>query len=47
MVEGRLRKFYEDVVLLEQTFALDEKKKVQVLFFFSVELCKNDGTFSP
>lgn len=28
MVEGRLRKFYEDVVLLEQTWVLDNESKV-------------------
>ncbi|MEI8296111.1 MAG: translation elongation factor Ts [Alphaproteobacteria bacterium] len=28
MVEGRLRKYYEDVVLLEQTFVIDGKTKV-------------------
>ncbi|MFQ5954036.1 MAG: translation elongation factor Ts [Kiloniellales bacterium] len=32
MVEGRLRKFYEQVVLLEQTFVMDQQSKVsQVL----------------
>eukprot|EP00270_Netrium_digitus_P008680 TRINITY_DN2605_c0_g1_i1.p1 TRINITY_DN2605_c0_g1~~TRINITY_DN2605_c0_g1_i1.p1 ORF type:complete len:155 (+),score=72.00 TRINITY_DN2605_c0_g1_i1:449-913(+) len=29
MVEGRLRKFYEDVVLMEQKFYVDEGKTVQ------------------
>ncbi len=28
MVEGRLRKFYEEIVLLEQTFVIDTDKKV-------------------
>jgi elongation factor Ts len=28
MVEGRLRKFYEDVVLLEQVYVIDTEKKV-------------------
>jgi elongation factor Ts len=28
MVEGRLRKFYEEVVLLEQTFVIDGERKV-------------------
>jgi elongation factor Ts len=28
MVEGRLRKFYQDVVLLEQTFVIDGETKV-------------------
>jgi elongation factor Ts len=29
MVEGRLRKFYEEVVLLEQTWVIDGESKVQ------------------
>jgi len=29
MVEGRLRKFYEEVVLNEQVFVIDTDKKVQ------------------
>ncbi|MDR2417072.1 MAG: translation elongation factor Ts [Holosporales bacterium] len=29
MVEGRLRKFYEDVVLLEQPFVMDNNRKVK------------------
>ena len=29
MVEGRLRKFYEEVVLLEQAFVMDPDKKVK------------------
>jgi elongation factor Ts len=28
MVEGRLRKFYEEVVLLEQVFVMDTEKKI-------------------
>jgi elongation factor Ts len=28
MVEGRLRKFYEEVVLLEQTFVIDNETKI-------------------
>ena len=28
MVEGRLRKFYEEVVLLEQVFVMDTGKKI-------------------
>ena len=28
MVEGRLRKFYEEVVLLEQVFVIDGKTRV-------------------
>jgi elongation factor Ts len=29
MVEGRLRKFYEDVCLLDQTFVIDGENKVR------------------
>ena len=29
MVEGRLRKFYEEVVLLEQTYVIDGESKVR------------------
>ena len=28
MVEGRLRKFYEDVCLLDQTFVIDGERRV-------------------
>ena len=28
MVEGRLRKFYEEVVLLEQVFVIDDERRV-------------------
>ena len=31
MVEGRLRKFYEEVALLEQTFVIDGESKVQAV----------------
>ena len=31
MVEGRIRKFYEEVVLLEQTFVMDSKIKIKDL----------------
>ena len=31
MVEGRMRKFYEEIVLLEQTSIMDDKKKVKDL----------------
>lgn len=31
MVEGRIRKYYEEVVLLEQTFVIDGKKKISEL----------------
>ncbi|HJT05529.1 MAG TPA: elongation factor Ts, partial [Stellaceae bacterium] len=29
MVEGRLRKFYEDVVLLEQPYVRDEESRIK------------------
>ncbi len=29
MIEGRIRKFYEEVVLLEQLFVMDDKKKIK------------------
>ncbi len=39
MVEGRLKKFYQQVVLLEQTFVMDEKSNIsQVLAAASEEL---------
>ena len=39
MVEGRIRKFCEDVVLLEQTFVIDGKSKIKdVLKHYSTEL---------
>jgi len=31
MVEGRLRKFYEEVVLLEQTYVIDGESKVKAV----------------
>jgi elongation factor Ts len=31
MVEGRLRKYYEDVVLLEQTYVIDGESKVRAV----------------
>jgi len=31
MVEGRLRKYYEEVVLLEQVFVIDTDKKIQAV----------------
>ena len=31
MVEGRLRKFYEEVVLLEQVFVIDGERKVRAV----------------
>lgn len=33
MVEGRLRKFYEEVVLLEQPFIMDTDKKIKDILF--------------
>lgn len=41
MVEGRLRKFYEDVVLLDQRFILDDTKTVQAVV---EEASKRAGT---
>ncbi len=39
MVEGRIRKFCEDVVLLEQTFVIDGKSKIKdVLKQYSIKL---------
>ncbi len=29
MIEGRIRKYYEEVVLLEQAFVMDDKKKIK------------------
>jgi elongation factor Ts len=29
MVEGRIRKFYEEVVLLEQAFVMDQNRRVK------------------
>ncbi|MBL6664401.1 MAG: elongation factor Ts [Rickettsiales bacterium] len=31
MIEGRIRKYYEEVVLLEQAFVMDDKKKIKDL----------------
>ena len=31
MVEGRLKKFYQEVVLLEQTFVIDNETKVSAV----------------
>jgi elongation factor Ts len=39
MVEGRIRKFYEETVLLEQVYVMDGKKKVaEIVSDFSKEL---------
>lgn len=38
MIEGRIRKYYEEIVLLEQAFVMDDKKKIKdVLSDFSKE----------
>lgn len=34
MVEGRLRKYYEDVVFMEQKFVVNDKLNVKVKSFF-------------
>ena len=31
MIEGRIRKYYEEVVLLEQLFVMDDKMKIKDL----------------
>lgn len=31
MVEGRLRKYFEEVVLMEQKFVVDDSKNIKVL----------------
>ena len=41
MVEGRMRKFYEEVVLLEQSFIMDPDKKVKDII---ADLAKTAGT---
>jgi elongation factor Ts len=39
MMEGRVKKYYEDVVLLEQNFVMDDKIKIKdLLKFFSKEI---------
>ena len=38
MIEGRIRKYYEEVVLLEQVFVMDDKMKIKdVVAAFSKE----------
>ena len=38
MIQGRIRKYYEEVVLLEQNFVMDDKKKIKnVIADFSKE----------
>ncbi|WHQ46910.1 MAG: translation elongation factor Ts [Candidatus Midichloria sp.] len=41
MVEGRMRKFYEEVVLLEQAYAIDNKIKISQLI---ADVAKNVGS---
>lgn len=41
MVEGRLRKFYEEVVLLEQDFVVDNEKKIKDVLS---DFAKDSGT---
>lgn len=42
MIQGRLRKFYEEVVLLEQAFIMDSEKKIKdVLSDFAKEIGKS------
>ena len=41
MVEGRIRKFYEEVVLLEQVYALDNKIKISQMV---ADVAKNVGS---
>jgi len=39
MIQGRIRKYYEEIVLLEQNFVMDDKLKVKdVLQNYSKEL---------
>lgn len=35
IVEGRLRKYYEEVVLMEQKFIVDDTVNVKVKIYFS------------
>ncbi len=41
MVEGRIRKYYEEVVLMEQFFVMDDKIKIKDLLN---NFSKNNGT---
>ena len=43
MIEGRLRKYYEEVVLIEQPFVMDDKLKIKDLLS---EFSKNNGLTS-
>ncbi len=42
MVEGRIRKFYEEVVLLEQTFVIDGESKVSDILNKTASNCGNE-----
>lgn len=44
MVEGRIRKYYEEVVLLEQAFVMDSKVKVSELVKQTAKDLKTDIT---
>jgi elongation factor Ts len=44
MVEGRLRKYYQEVVLLEQTFVIDGESKVADVIKKVVSDCGSDIT---
>lgn len=46
MVEGRIRKFYEEVVLLEQNFIMDPDKKVKDVIAEAVKECGADITLT-
>lgn len=46
MVEGRLRKFYEEVVLLEQPFIMDNDKKVKDIISDTAKTLGSDVTVS-
>ena len=46
MVEGRIRKFYEEVVLLEQNFIMDPDKKVKDIIADAVKECGADITLT-
>lgn len=42
MVEGRIRKYYEEVVLLEQAFVMDGKVKISDLVQQTAKELKTD-----
>lgn len=39
MVEGRLKKYYEEVALLDQKFVVNDTQTVQVWLFTPIALC--------